>query len=88
MKRRYNYGMIRFTTDIEANKKELQDRDYHTLCVLKDALGTVSPEKLAKMAERGETFMIDPNWPCCRGEAWYRDLANDTRSYYPALTGV
>lgn len=68
-----DYTVIRFTADPAVNKALMAKRDYHTLCVIHDCFGTHHPETLAGIAARGEMFPINPSWPCCQGEAWYRE---------------
>jgi hypothetical protein len=72
-----DYSVIRFTKHIEENRALLENRDYHTFCVIQDALGSVSPETISRLVMRGEAFPINPAWPCCQGEEWYRNAGHD-----------
>lgn len=72
---KHDYSTMTFSADAEINKVILHNRDYHTLCVIQDASGYSSAEGLAQWVRTGKAFAIEPKWPCCRGEAWYRAQA-------------
>lgn len=69
---KWDYSYIRFGTNASENAKLLENRDYHTFCVIHDCFGTHHPETLAGIAARGEIFPVNPAWPCCMGEKWYK----------------
>ncbi len=70
---KHDYSIIRFSKHATENQALLENRDYHTLCVIQDAFGTVEPNALASLVMRGEAFPINPAWQCCQGEEWYRE---------------
>ena len=68
------YSVLRFTEDEVANAAIIAGLDYHTLCVIQDATGyTPSGRTMMLWVKSGESFSIDPHWPCCKGRAWYSE---------------
>ena len=63
---------LHFSEDESRNAELIKDLDYYTLCVIQDATGYIpSAASMARWVESGESFPINPDWPCYQGLNWY-----------------
>lgn len=75
---KYDYSIIVLPETEEGIQTILDRIDYHTHCVIADCSGYHHAAGLVKWVKSGKSFPINPAWPCCQGEEWYRQHASAT----------